>query len=474
MTSITRTDLTGHRTPPSQQPLSRRHAAVLAVLAAAAFHAAYEFRPLAPLVIVFLYALLRLTELRTARQAFYVGLLIGLAVYVPQLWFFSGIFKTAALGLWLVAAIWIALFLLIGRSLQRALPPAAALLCLPVLWTGLEYFRSELYYLRFSWLSPGYAFSGSPALHWTGVYGMGFLLMLGVAAPHLLRGRWRAAALLLALGAAALLARSSDAFAPAVPPAAPFVVGIQLEQPSEPEVLAALDEALAAHPNADLFVLSEYTFASPPPPALHDWCRRHRKHLVLGAMDPLAEETFYNTAFVIGPDGESAFRQAKSVPIQFFSDGLPAPSQQLWQSPWGRIGLCICYDLSYTRVVDELIGQGAQALIVPTMDLISWGEHEHNLHARVAPTRAAEYGISIFRVCSSGISQLVAPSGAVLARADFPGQGQRLTGRLVLDAAGRRPLDRWLAPACSAAAPLLWVLTFYRRSRTYAPRHTSL
>jgi apolipoprotein N-acyltransferase len=54
------------------------------------------------------------------------------------------------------------------------------------------------------------------------------------------------------------------------------------------------------------------------------------------------------------------------------------------------IGICICYDLSYSRVTDRLLRLGAQALIVPTMDLIDWGRRQHELHARVAPMRAAE------------------------------------------------------------------------------------
>ena len=93
------------------------------------------------------------------------------------------------------------------------------------------------------------------------------------------------------------------------------------------------------------------------------------------------------------------------MPIQFFKDGLPAREQRLWDSPWGKIGLCICYDLSYARVTDRLVRLGAQAMIVPTMDVVDWGQREHELHARVAPIRSAEYGIPIFRVASSGISQ---------------------------------------------------------------------
>ena len=67
------------------------------------------------------------------------------------------------------------------------------------------------------------------------------------------------------------------------------------------------------------------------------------------------------------------------MPIQFFKDGFPAREQKLWDSPWGKIGICICYDLSYTRVTDELVRLGANALIVPTMDIIDWGRNQHEV-----------------------------------------------------------------------------------------------
>ena len=122
-------------------------------------------------------------------------------------------------------------------------------------------------------------------------------------------------------------------------------------------------------------------------------------------------------------------------------DGLPARQQQLWDSPWGKIGLGVCYDDSYSRVTDELIRQGAQALIFPTMDIADWGEAQHLLHGRVAPMRAAEYGVPIFRVCSSGISQFVDGTGRVLSSAPFPGDGAMLAAEMPLpgqraDAAG--------------------------------------
>ena len=158
----------------------------------------------------------------------------------------------------------------------------------------------------------------------------------------------------------------------------------------------------------DLVVLSEYAFAADVPDTVKAWADRHDKYVIAGGKDLLPERNdFYNTAYVIGPDGKEVFRQVKSVPIQFFDDGLPAPGQQVWHSPWGKIGIAVCYDMSYSRVIDGLVEQGAQALIVPTFDSVAWGAHQHVLHSRVTPIRAREYGIPIFRVASSGISQQI-------------------------------------------------------------------
>ncbi|HTD86778.1 MAG TPA: carbon-nitrogen hydrolase family protein, partial [Candidatus Binatia bacterium] len=209
---------------------------------------------------------------------------------------------------------------------------------------------------------------------------------------------------------------------------------------------------------ADLLVLSEYTFDGKVPPAIRNWCDKHDKYLAAGGKEYLdaLETRFRNTAFVIGPDGQEVFAQAKKVPIQFFKDGLPAAQQNVWHSPWGKIGFCVCYDLSYTRVTDELIQQGAQAIIAPTMDVQEWGERQHRLHARVAPVRAAEYGLPIFRVCSSGISQAVSRYGRVFASAAFPGQGEVITATLELEGGERRlPFDRLLVSPCVWLAVLL-------------------
>jgi len=420
-------------------------------IATASFHVAMVLPALSGLMVPFLFSLLQLTGLRTARHAFRCGAVIGLAVYAPHLAFFWTIFNWAAVALWGVLALWLGLFVVLARAVRLRWGAIPAALLIPFLWTGLEYFRSELYYLRFSWLSVGFAFADLPQLFrltTLGCYGVGFLLA-AVAAGATVLSRQGAVALLtgttLALGVAHLgSAGDADPRGGAVK-----VAGVQLEFPAALEVPVALDTARRAHPDAEIFVLSEYTFLEPVPERVKAWCRANRRYLIAGGKDPAPGDNFFNTAFVIGPEGEVVFHQVKSVPIQFFKDGLPAPAREVWNSPWGKIGLCVCYDLSYRRVVDDLIRQGAQALIVPTMDMADWGEAQHRLHGRVAPIRAAEYGVPIFRVCSSGISQLVEANGRVQASAPFPGQGAVIGGVLNLAKPGRLPLDHYLGPAAS-------------------------
>jgi predicted amidohydrolase len=204
------------------------------------------------------------------------------------------------------------------------------------------------------------------------------------------------------------------------------------------------------------------------------WCREHKRYVVIGGKEPVGSNNFYNTAFVIGPSGEVVFRQTKAVPIQFFKDGLPALHQAVWESPWGKIGICICYDLSYTRVTDRLVREGARLIVAPTMDVEDWGKRQHELHARIAPIRAAEYRVPIFRLASSGISQAVEATGRVVASAPCPGQGAMIAAKLALPLSGQLPLDRWLAPLSSGVTAVAIALLSGQRILAKARRKPRL
>jgi apolipoprotein N-acyltransferase len=443
--------------------------------AVAAFHLGYEFCP--PLILLFLFCIYRLAHAATRPRAMYSGWILGLAIYGPQLAFFWNIFGFGAVALWLVLATWLSIYLVFQRFVLLKLGPHFAALLAPFLWTGLEYFRSELYYLRFSWLNIGYTFSSFPQqalLPWLGMYGTGFLLMAFAAQFSSLRqtGKPRRF-LLIAMLLAIPLAAHSISTRRAGASTRLAIAGVQLEFPDDTSVVAELDRLLAKYSATDLFVLSEYSFSGPVPAAVRSWCSQNRKYLIAGGKDYLdaSEAKFRNTAFVIGPNGAVVFKQTKAVPIQFFQDGEPALEQKVWHSPWGKIGICVCYDLSYTRVTDELIRQGAQAIIVPTMDVEDWGQRQHRLHARVAPARGAEHGVPIFRLCSSGISQAVTRHGTVLATGPFPGQGETLHATLELPPRGSLPFDRLVVWPCLAVCAFF--LGWHVTSAFSRPRRSS-
>ena len=456
--------------PTAAAPLKPGWIMLLAVLAVATFHLGFLFAPVCWLVLVWLGCLFALRRVPSGRWAFYTGLAIGLGIYGPQLYFFWNIFGPAAIALWLVLAFWLALFLLLLHGVERHWGVLWAIGLAPVLWLGIEFFRSELYYLRFSWLTAGSFLA--PGDWWRtfssiGVYGIGAALtfaaaLLCVGIEGLLLRRWWQVKVvawsIVAVLAAGILApffRKALAYSGTT-----FhirLTGIQLEFPPVPEALAQLDRALREYPDTDLVMLGEYTFDGAVPQPVLDWCRKQERWLVAGGKEPTASGGFYNTAFVVSPEGEIAFKQAKSVPIQFFNDGTPAHGQKTWlwnreeepdgkihralsyiKSEWKkrlatfpiRVGICICYDLSYALVVQRIVERrdgSVPLLLVPAMDVQDWGEYQHRLDARMTAIRAAEYRLWIFRVATSGISQCVSPSGHVVAETSYPGQGEILS-----------------------------------------------
>jgi apolipoprotein N-acyltransferase len=447
-----------HAIKPSAETLGWKKSFFWLALAVACFHLAYtslKFPAAGLFIFGYALGLIQLANQPTVRRAFYFGLVTAYLCYAPQLFFMWRIFGPFAMVLWLVLAFWVGLFAAIVCGCARRWGKVKTAWLIPIIWTGIEYFRSELYYLKFSWMNTGYALPAwLSALH-IGMYGLNFLTF-GIFAAAVY---WRLLKLSLLqntivfltlfINLIGLLPAFTDSTASHKKIHDQFsIVGVQLESPPENVIPQILNQALAKNTNAQIFVLSECTLDGPMPDSLKNWCREHSRFLVVGGKDFVTNHVYYNTAFVVGTNGDIVFKQAKSVPVQFFDDGLPAPKQEVWNSPWGKIGLCICYDLSYTRVTDELVRQGAQLLIVPTMDNEDWGRHEHELHSRVAPVRAAEYGIPIFRVASSGISQAVSGGGQVVAQTSIPGTGEIFSAQLRLPRQGSIPLDRFLASLC--------------------------
>jgi apolipoprotein N-acyltransferase len=406
-------------------------------------------------ILISLPALCLLARQRTVWRTFGIGLVTGGLISATLLFFFVKLFGAFAAVLWLVGALPFGVFLTLLYFAHQYMRPTLAMCWTPILWTGTEYFRSEVWPLRFAWLLPGQAAALLPGVRFEaiGVYGLGFIYM-AIAAIAVGPTKQVRIVGITGLAIAALLM-----YWPPFPPTPRDgqlqIAGVQTEYWDVPEISAALDQLAISHPDAKILVLSELAFSGPVPPEIRDIVRKHKRYLVAGGTTPIDGGGFYNTAFVVGPDGADLFGQVKSVPVQFMNDGTAAPERRVWDSPWGKIGIAICYDASYARVMDEFVRQGACGLIIPTMDVAKWGEFERRmLHARVQPVRSAEYGIPTFGVWSSGISQLTDRYGRIVARTGYPGLGDTIAGHFDLSQPGRIPPDRTLAIVSLAATGL--------------------
>ena len=232
------------------------------LLAVACFHAAYaslKFPAAGLFIFGYAYFLIRLTDQPNVRRAFYFGLLAGYLCYAPQTFFMWSIFGPLAPILWLVLAFWLGLFTAIVCGAIRRWGKVRAAWLIPIVWTGVEYFRSELYYLKFSWLNVGYAL---PFGSWLfGMYGVGFLIF-AIASVYL-ASRWpNVPARLFVILVIFMIFIPADYSSRKTNIIS--LVGIQMEFPSECILPKVLNQALAKNTNAQIFVLSEYTLNEKP------------------------------------------------------------------------------------------------------------------------------------------------------------------------------------------------------------------
>lgn len=152
----------------------------------------------------------------------------------------------------------------------------------------------------------------------------------------------------------------------------------------------------------------------------------------------------YNTAFVFAPDGSLAAKHRKahlfdvavSGGISFReSDTLtPGNSVTTFSTPWGVMGLCVCFDFRFPELVRLMADRGAVAVLVPAAFNMTTGpaHWEVLFRARAIDNQLFTLGAAPARDPGSGYTSYgnsiaVSPWGEVLGRLD---EGE---GLLVVD-----------------------------------------
>jgi predicted amidohydrolase len=85
----------------------------------------------------------------------------------------------------------------------------------------------------------------------------------------------------------------------------------------------------------------------------------------------------YNTSFVFSPTGQLLGRSQKIYLTPGMESRLGLSCGQLadlqvLQTPVGRVGVPICLDAFYTSVIDQLDGLGAEIIVMPSANPLTW------------------------------------------------------------------------------------------------------
>jgi predicted amidohydrolase len=102
--------------------------------------------------------------------------------------------------------------------------------------------------------------------------------------------------------------------------------------------------------------------------AMRDAARRHRVWLQPGTLPMARGNEVVNRAPLIRPDGAVAF-QDKSKMTRFEAErwGVSAGNPpSVFDTDWGRIGIAICYDAEFPKLVRAQVEAGAWCVLVPT------------------------------------------------------------------------------------------------------------
>jgi apolipoprotein N-acyltransferase len=160
--------------------------------------------------------------------------------------------------------------------------------------------------------------------------------------------------------------------------------------------------------------------------------------MLVGSPDVGEDQLFYNSAFLLGRDGQIHGRYDKRhlvpfgeyVPLQhifFFLDKLVVGigdfgrgrSATVFPQDGFRFGVMICYETIFPAEVREFARGGAEFLVNITNDAWFGQSGAPYQHLAMASMRAVENGSYLVRAANTGVTAVIAPTGQILAQTEI-------------------------------------------------------
>jgi len=160
-----------------------------------------------------------------------------------------------------------------------------------------------------------------------------------------------------------------------------------------------------------------------------DHCIRLNVYAVIGLIErDDATAALYNSALVVGPSGPVGWYRKTHLPVlgidRYVEKGDTLP---VFDLPFGRIGVLICYDMRFPEAARSLTLRGIDLLVVPT----NWPVGAESAPEFLTRARAWENRVYLAACNRVGVergvrfigrSQIVSPDGVFLAQADAIGE----------------------------------------------------
>ncbi len=188
---------------------------------------------------------------------------------------------------------------------------------------------------------------------------------------------------------------------------AQFCRCIQDAAPLKPDIVC-LPEGITVVGTGRSDVEVSESVPGPTTQRLGELARRLHTYIVAGVYERVGA-VVYNTAVLIGRDGELAGRYRKThLPREEWEIGLTHGNEYpVFDTDFGRIGLMVCWDVQFPEPARALAAQGAELILLPI-----WGGNE-----TLARARAIENHVFLVTSSYDMKTFVLDPVGEVMAEA---------------------------------------------------------
>jgi apolipoprotein N-acyltransferase len=420
---------------------------------------------------------------KSPKNAFGLGLLTGLVSFLGILYWIK--ILSPLIGLLILAfylALYIALFCFLYTFCTSHIPGLAPrsgggthhtsyIILAPILWVSVEYLRSA-FASGFPWALIGHSqYLNTPLIQiseFTGVYGVSFLIVLVNAVIAYAISRVRSSEfgvrrvilpitiVVIIVGACFVYGKLILRNAHLIPRNSELKVGIVQGNVDLEEKWRGLQEKVldihirlteeVAKEEPELIIWSETATASclkydgEDLIRLSNLAKRLKTHLLIGSLDLAPEDNYYNSAFLISPQGNIAYQYNK-IHLVPFGEVIPLKRQIPFlarlverMGGWGfksgkeltifdmdgkRFGVLICYEGIFDNLVRKFVKKGADFIINITND--AWYERSSAPYQHFSSSifRAVENRVPVVRVANTGVSGFIDSQGRIRKNLDI-------------------------------------------------------